>query len=77
MINKADWEWYGNAGHFICGHSCRFHLCTKVGSYLISTVGEYVPDSFVRAILKESRNGEKVELPRIFFDDRLQGIFGS
>ena len=36
------WKWFGNAGHFICGQWCRFHLCTLVGSYLVSTVGEYV-----------------------------------
>lgn len=41
-ISKDKWEWFGNAGHFICGQWCRFHLCTKVGKYLISTVGEYV-----------------------------------
>ncbi len=42
MINKAEWEWLGNAGHFICGRWCRFNLCTKVGKYLVATVGEYV-----------------------------------
>jgi len=33
--------WYGNAGHFICASRCRFHLCTEVGEYLVSTVGEF------------------------------------
>lgn len=42
MINQNDWEWFGVAGHFICGHWCRFHLCTVVGPWVISTVGEYV-----------------------------------
>ena len=47
MIKSADipveeWQWFGNPGHFICGQWCRFHLCTRVGSYLVSTVGEYV-----------------------------------
>jgi hypothetical protein len=42
MITQDKWEWFGNVGHFICGRWCRFHLCTKVGKYLISTVGEYV-----------------------------------
>lgn len=36
------WEWYGNPGHFICSRWCRFHLTTKVGPWLVSTVGEYV-----------------------------------
>lgn len=41
-IQKQDWEWFGNAGHFICGRWCRFHLATKVGPWLVSTVGEFV-----------------------------------
>lgn len=43
MIERDKWEWFGNPGHFICARWCRFHLCTVVGKYLISTVGEYVP----------------------------------
>ena len=34
-------KWYGNAGHLIVSGKCRFHLCTEVGKYLVSTVGEY------------------------------------
>ena len=45
MTKPERWQWYGNAGHFICGRWCRFHLCTKVGRYLVSTVGEYVHPS--------------------------------
>jgi hypothetical protein len=41
-IPPEDWEWFGNHGHFICGRWCRYHLCTKVGDWLVSTVGEYV-----------------------------------
>lgn len=41
-ISPSEWEWFGHAGHFICGQWCRFHLCTKVGPYLVSTVGELV-----------------------------------
>jgi len=43
MIPEKEWEWYGHAGHFICGQWCRFHMTTKVGDHLISTVGLYVP----------------------------------
>lgn len=39
------WQWFGTAGHFICSKWCRFHITTKVGRYLISTVGEYVHPS--------------------------------
>lgn len=41
-IPKSEWEWFGNHGHFICGRWCRFHLTTKVGNYLVSTIGQYV-----------------------------------
>ena len=39
-IPRDQWEWFGNAGHFICSRWCRFHMTTKVGGYLVSTVGE-------------------------------------
>ena len=39
---SAGWEWYGHAAHFCCGRWCRFHLATKVGPWLVSTVGEYI-----------------------------------
>ena len=42
-IPQSDWEWFGSPGHFICARWCRFHLCTKIGKYLVSTVGEYIP----------------------------------
>ena len=42
-IPSSDWKWYGKSGHFICGEDCRFHLCTLVGEFLVSTVGEYLP----------------------------------
>jgi len=40
MTTKDKWKWYGHAAHFILGDRCRFHMATKVGKYLISTVGE-------------------------------------
>lgn len=42
MIPASDWRWYGSHGHFICGRWCRYHLATEIGSYLVSTVGQYV-----------------------------------
>lgn len=55
-IDQSQWKWFGNAGHFICSPWCRFHLCTQVEEYLVSTVGEYVPDSEAREIFAECRN---------------------
>ena len=49
-ISQDQWHWFGSAGHFICAQWCRFHLCTLIGNYLVSTVGEYVPDETVREI---------------------------
>jgi hypothetical protein len=56
-----DTIWMPHAGHFICGSQCRFRLNTYVNGYIVSTVGEYVPDSAVRAILRASR-GRKTDL---------------
>jgi hypothetical protein len=44
LHKKESWEWFGNAAHFICGHMCRFHMATKVGPWLVSSVGEMWPD---------------------------------
>lgn len=60
MTDKKEWKWFGVAGHFICAHYCRFHMCTQVGEYLISTVGEYIPPEAVREITATSR-GVKLE----------------
>jgi len=55
MISKDKWVWMPHAAHLIVGSRCRFHLATVVGPYLVSTVGEYMPDSQVREILASSR----------------------
>lgn len=52
---EKRWKWFGNAGHFILGHQCRFHMTTQVGKYLVSTVGQLLHDSSVREILAKSR----------------------
>src|SRR5258708_35684419 len=50
MSTATNWKWFGNAGHLCVSQWCRFHLCTKVGGYLVSTVGEYWPERAVREI---------------------------
>lgn len=42
MISQNEWKWFGSPGHLCVGQWCRFHLCTQVGKFLVSTVGEYV-----------------------------------
>ncbi len=54
MIPENKWKWFGTPGHFICAQWCRFHLCTQVGRYLISTVGEYIHP-------RHSQGSEQVE----------------
>lgn len=49
------WIWQGLPGHFIMGNRCRFHLTTKIGPWLVSTVGEYLPAAEVREIIADSR----------------------
>lgn len=56
--SPTTWKWFGHHGHLIVGRDCRFHLCTQVGDYLISTVGEYLPDERVREIIAQSRGVE-------------------
>lgn len=41
-IPQSEWKWYGSPGHLIVAQWCRFHLCTEIGDYLVSTVGMYV-----------------------------------
>jgi hypothetical protein len=44
MIPVSDWVWQGHAAHFCASSSCLFRMATRVGDYIISTVGEYWPD---------------------------------
>lgn len=45
IVPRESWEWFGSPGHLIVAQDCRFHLCTLVGPWLVSTVGEWLPDS--------------------------------
>lgn len=40
-IDPSEWVWQGHAGHFIHSSRCEFRLATRVGAFLISTVGDY------------------------------------
>jgi len=57
-MKKKNWVWMPHPGHLIISRDCRFHLNTYVGGYIVSTVGEYLPDSQVREILAKSRGIE-------------------
>lgn len=57
-IAEKDWIWQGRAGHFCGSLDCRFHLATRVGDHLISTVGDYHP--------RGSKEPQQVGLDRLF-----------
>lgn len=54
-MKKEDWVWMPHPGHLIVSNDCRFHLNTYVGTYIVSTVGEYLPDGPVREVLAHCR----------------------
>ena len=73
MIPKNRWEWYGFSGHFCCGQWCRFHMTTKIGKFVISTVGKFVHPRNSGASEKtesdymiENPNGEQIGYGRFY-----------
>lgn len=52
-IPESKWKWYGYSGHFIGGSQCAYHLATRIGKFLVSTVGDYRP---------RSEGGKKVQI---------------
>ena len=79
-VKVSEWKWFGNVGHFICGDYCRFHLTTKVGKYLISTVGQLWPERSSREInaniLDNKWLSENVHLKGDNFDHAYMKRFG-
>lgn len=72
-VPPAKWEWFGHSAHFICGQWCRFHMATKVGKYLVSTVGLYVhprnsqfSEKGESEWMLENPNGERVGCDRFY-----------
>ena len=53
MTTPDKWVWMPHPAHFICGADCKFHLATYVGGFIVSTVGEYMPDSHVRKTMED------------------------
>src|SRR5262252_4516621 len=54
-MKREDWVHMPHGAHFIGMSSCRFRLATFVGNYIVSTVGEYVPDLVVLEIFAKTR----------------------
>lgn len=60
IILKRKEIWMPHPAHFICGRDCLFHLATYINGIIVSTLGEYWPDSKVRKITAECRGIEIV-----------------
>lgn len=43
MIPESEWHWFGWPKHFIGANDCAFHMATKIGDVIVSTVGDYRP----------------------------------
>ena len=41
LENQSGWVWLPHPAHLCIANSCRFRLATKVGNYIVSTVGEW------------------------------------
>lgn len=52
-MDRKDWVWMGHPAHLIISSRCRFHLATYVGGYIVSTVGEYLPEERAREIIAQ------------------------
>ena len=80
MKDKSKWIWMPHAGHFICGHMCRFRLNTYVGRYIISTVGEMWSERSSREIHAQVHDSnwlrENRHLKGDYFDAAYMNRFG-
>lgn len=43
-VPESEWRWCGYPGHFIGSFDCLFHMKTRVGPWIVSTVGDYRPN---------------------------------
>lgn len=66
MIPKSEWEWYGSPAHLIVADKCRFHMATKIGEFIVSTVGECVPPE---SMMKNDLLAKGIKPPIPFGDD--------
>lgn len=73
MIPHSEWEWYGDVGHCCVGRWCRFHLHTRIGAFIVSTIGQYVhprhsggSEQEEAKWLKQHPNGEEIGCDRLY-----------
>lgn len=80
IITKNKWVQLPHPAHFICSRDCRFVLATKIGKYIVSTVGELWQDSISRrihaSIFDKEWYTKNSELKGDNFDDAYYKKFG-
>lgn len=74
-ITKDKWIWMPHPAHFICASDCKFFLSTKVGNYIISTVGELWQDRQVREIHAQVHNPEWLKENRHLKGDNFDNAY--
>lgn len=74
-MTKDKWIWMPHPAHFICGNYCRFVLATYVGKYIVSTVGEYWPDSTIRRIHAEIHDPVWYEKNKHLLGDHFNHVY--
>ena len=74
-ITKDKWIWMPHPAHFICSRDCRFFLATKVGKFIVSTVGEYFPDRAVREIHAQVYDAEWLAKNKILKGDHFDAEY--
>lgn len=58
-IPESEWTWYGHPLHFVGARTCLFRMGTKVGEYVVSTVGDWSVDGSSES--RELDRGRKFE----------------
>lgn len=74
-VPVSKWKWFGNAGHLIVAQSCRFHLCTHIGDYMVSTVGEYWPERPTREIHAKFHDSQWLDAHQILRGDNFDAAY--
>lgn len=41
MIPESEWHWIAVPMHYVCAGRCLFRLATRVGDYIISSIGDF------------------------------------
>lgn len=66
-IPIQQWEWLGHPQHFIAADSCRFRLATRVGAFVVSTIGDYyLSELAAKAIGRDPNEPEEIGYRRKF-----------